>query len=58
MSSPARAARDVSFQDFRRAKILEKATDDKVKVSGTIFGRVKGGFSVDLEGAIAFLPGS
>ena len=39
-------------------KILEKATDDKVKVSGTIFGRVKGGFSVDLEGAIAFLPGS
>ena len=39
-------------------KILEKATDDKVKVSGTIFGRVKGGFSADLEGAIAFLPGS
>jgi len=39
-------------------ELLEKATEDKVKVSGTIFGRVKGGFSVDLDGAIAFLPGS
>jgi len=25
---------------------------------GTIFGRVKGGFTVDLSGAVAFLPGS
>jgi len=39
-------------------KILEKATEAKQQVSGTIFGRVKGGFSVDLDGAIAFLPGS
>ena len=37
---------------------LEKASKDKEKVNGTIFGRVKGGFSVDLDGAIAFLPGS
>ena len=37
---------------------LEKASEDKEKVNGTIFGRVKGGFSVDLDGAIAFLPGS
>ena len=39
-------------------KILEKATEAKEQVSGTIFGRVKGGFSVDLDGAVAFLPGS
>ena len=37
---------------------LEKASETKEKVNGTIFGRVKGGFSVDLDGAIAFLPGS
>ena len=37
---------------------LEKASEIKKKVTGTIFGRVKGGFSVDLDGAIAFLPGS
>jgi len=37
---------------------LEKASETKEKVTGTIFGRVKGGFSVDLDGAIAFLPGS
>src|ERR687889_378594 len=28
------------------------------KVEGVIFGRVKGGFTVDLDGAVAFLPGS
>jgi small subunit ribosomal protein S1 len=27
-------------------------------VTGHIFGRVKGGFTVDLDGAVAFLPGS
>ena len=27
-------------------------------MTGTIFGRVKGGFTVDLNGAVAFLPGS
>lgn len=27
-------------------------------VDGTIFGRVKGGFTVDLSGVVAFLPGS
>tara|TARA_B100000676_G_C18062241_1_gene838578 strand:+ start:275 stop:2011 length:1737 start_codon:yes stop_codon:yes gene_type:complete len=37
---------------------LEKAHSDGVRVDGTIFGRVKGGFTVDLGGAIAFLPGS
>ena len=37
---------------------LEKASGKEEKVDGVIFGRVKGGFTVDLGGAIAFLPGS
>ena len=37
---------------------LEKAYSDEVRVDGAIFGRVKGGFTVDLGGAVAFLPGS
>ncbi|MEX2644024.1 MAG: 30S ribosomal protein S1 [Acetobacterales bacterium] len=38
--------------------LLEKAFADNAKVTGVIFGRVKGGFTVDLNGAVAFLPGS
>ena len=38
--------------------ILERAFEAQERVDGTIFGRVKGGFTVDLEGATAFLPGS
>src|SRR5688500_18407494 len=38
--------------------VLEKAFTDQERVMGTIFGRVKGGFTVDLSGAVAFLPGS
>ncbi len=37
---------------------LEKAYADDARVDGAIFGRVKGGFTVDLGGAVAFLPGS
>src|SRR4029078_11267985 len=37
---------------------LEKALKDQPRVTGVIFGRVKGGFTVDLDGAVAFLPGS
>jgi small subunit ribosomal protein S1 len=37
---------------------LEKAFGDNDRVQGVIFGRVKGGFTVDLDGAVAFLPGS
>jgi len=37
---------------------LEKAFEDVGRVQGVIFGRVKGGFTVDLDGAVAFLPGS
>ena len=38
--------------------ILERAFEAQERVDGTIFGRVKGGFTVDLAGATAFLPGS
>ncbi len=37
---------------------LEKAFEKNERVTGVIFGRVKGGFTVDLSGAVAFLPGS
>src|SRR6056300_441345 len=37
---------------------LETAHDKQERVTGVIFGKVKGGFTVDLDGAIAFLPGS
>ncbi len=37
---------------------LEKAYANETRVDGAIFGRVKGGFTVDLGGAVAFLPGS
>ncbi|MFN3076646.1 MAG: 30S ribosomal protein S1 [Alphaproteobacteria bacterium] len=37
---------------------LEKAANGNQRVTGVIFGRVKGGFTVDLNGAVAFLPGS
>ncbi|HYU13215.1 MAG TPA: 30S ribosomal protein S1 [Stellaceae bacterium] len=37
---------------------LEKSFQANERVTGMIFGRVKGGFTVDLNGAVAFLPGS
>src|SRR6201986_646555 len=37
---------------------LEKAFEAQQRVNGTIYGRVKGGFTVDLGGAVAVLPGS
>jgi small subunit ribosomal protein S1 len=37
---------------------LEKAFEGNQRVNGKIYGRVKGGFTVDLDGAVAFLPGS
>jgi len=37
---------------------LEKAFNESQRVTGAIFGKVKGGFTVDLSGAVAFLPGS
>ena len=37
---------------------LEKAFERQEKVEGVIFNQVKGGFTVDLDGAVAFLPRS
>ncbi|WP_422061596.1 30S ribosomal protein S1 [Sphingopyxis sp.] len=37
---------------------LEEEFNKEARVEGVIFGRVKGGFTVDLGGAVAFLPGS
>ena len=37
---------------------LEEALEKGALVDGVIFGRVKGGFTVDLSGVVAFLPGS
>lgn len=37
---------------------LEAALEEGKLVDGVIFGRVKGGFTVDLSGVVAFLPGS
>lgn len=37
---------------------LELTCKDGDTIEGTIFGRVKGGFTVDIDGVIAFLPGS
>jgi small subunit ribosomal protein S1 len=37
---------------------LERAFNGNEKVQGVIFNQVKGGFTVDLDGAVAFLPRS
>ena len=37
---------------------LEAKFNAKEQVEGVIFNKVKGGFTVDLDGAVAFLPGS
>lgn len=51
----------LSREKARREEVwidLEKASEKGERVTGVIFGRVKGGFTVDLGGAVAFLPGS
>lgn len=57
----ARGEAVISREKARREEAwdrLEKANDKGERVEGAIFGRVKGGFTVDLGGAVAFLPGS
>jgi len=57
----ARGEAVVSRDKARREEAwdrLEKAAEKEERVEGAIFGRVKGGFTVDLGGAVAFLPGS
>jgi small subunit ribosomal protein S1 len=51
----------LSREKARREEVwtdLEKNYAKGERVTGIIFGRVKGGFTVDLGGAVAFLPGS
>jgi small subunit ribosomal protein S1 len=52
MLSRDRARREASWD------ALESQFAAGERVEGIIFGRVKGGFTVDLNGAVAFLPGS
>ncbi|MBW0158353.1 30S ribosomal protein S1 [Sedimentimonas flavescens] len=57
----ARGEAVISREKARREEAwdrLEKAYASEERVEGAIFGRVKGGFTVDLGGAVAFLPGS
>jgi len=52
MLSRDRARREAAWDK------LEEEFGEGKRVEGVIFGRVKGGFTVDLNGAVAFLPGS
>ena len=52
MLSRDRARREAAWDK------LEAEFTQSARVDGVIFGRVKGGFTVDLGGAVAFLPGS
>ena len=52
MLSRDRARREAAWDT------LEAEFAKNSRVEGVIFGRVKGGFTVDLNGAVAFLPGS
>ncbi|SOB87366.1 small subunit ribosomal protein S1 [Sphingomonas guangdongensis] len=52
MLSRDRARREAAWDK------LETEFAKAARVEGVIFGRVKGGFTVDLAGAVAFLPGS
>jgi small subunit ribosomal protein S1 len=52
MLSRDRARREAAWDT------LEAEYNAGNRVEGVIFGRVKGGFTVDLGGAVAFLPGS
>ena len=52
MLSRDRARREAAWDK------LEAEFAKSTRVDGVIFGRVKGGFTVDLNGAVAFLPGS
>ncbi len=52
MLSRERARKEESWSN------LEKLQDAKQQITGIITGRVKGGYAVDISGAVAFLPGS
>ena len=52
MLSIEKAKREASW------KLLEVSCETGELVNGMIFSKIKGGFAVDLKGAVAFLPGS
>jgi small subunit ribosomal protein S1 len=52
MLSRDRARREAAWDTLETQFVAQE------RVEGIIFGRVKGGFTVDLSGAVAFLPGS
>lgn len=57
----ARGEASISHEKAKREAAwdrMEQAYASEERVDGQMFGRVKGGFTVDLGGAIAFLPGS
>ncbi len=57
----ARRSRAVARQGTPRRKLghaSKSSSTTSEQVTGVIFNKVKGGFTVDLDGAVAFLPGS
>ena len=50
--SREKARKEESFDEF------EKAQNKNVTLEGKIYGKVKGGYTVDISGVITFLPGS
>jgi small subunit ribosomal protein S1 len=50
--SRERAMREAAWVD------MEDAAEKGIHVKGVIFGKVKGGFTVNIQGTVAFLPGS
>ena len=57
MNGEAMLSRDRARREAAWDKLETEHTAGN-RVEGVIFGRVKGGFTVDLGGAVAFLPGS
>ncbi|HEX7657421.1 MAG TPA: 30S ribosomal protein S1 [Sphingomonas sp.] len=57
MNGEAMLSRDRARREAAWDKLEAEFTQSS-RVEGVIFGRVKGGFTVDLNGAVAFLPGS
>ncbi len=51
-------SRDKARREEAWDRLEAAASQKEARVEGQIFGRVKGGFTVDLGGAVAFLPGS
>ena len=45
-------------QSMKVWEVIEKAFNEETPVEGTIIGKVKGGFKVDVGGVMGFLPGS